>query len=92
MSDTIDTQPKQMNNFIQNNENKNININENKNINININENKNDIIKDLCSQYTDDYYNCMKQFDDFKICIFHFDNIMKCLITQEQRHSQGNNP
>ena len=80
MSDTIDTQPKKMNNFKQ------------KNKNININENKNDIIKDLSSQYTDDYYNCMKQFDDFKICKTHFDNIINCLITQEQHHSQGNNP
>ena len=82
MSDTIYTQPKKISNLIQNNENKNINEN------ININENKNHILKDLCSQYTDDYYNCMKQFDDFKICITHFDNIMKCLIIQEPHHSQ----
>ena len=79
MTDTIDTQPKKISNFKYNNTDNNQH---------NKAENKNNILKDLCSQYTDDYYNCMKQFDDFKLCIIHFDNIIKCLIIQEPHHSQ----
>lgn len=95
MSDIIDIQPKK-DNLIQNKINNNpLNKNKiecNQYNKINKYENKNDFIKNLCSQYTDGYYNCMKEFNDFKVCVIHFDNMIKCHLIQEQHHSQESNP
>ena len=81
MSDTIEKQPKRV---IKDNIKNSIKIIE---IEEDINK-KNFAIKDLCEIYTNDYYNCMKQFNDFRLCFNHYDNLIKCEITQEPLHSQ----